>query len=156
MPPAIVTPTPGEPHFPADPIALLQYGWPCLVAYYVLAAIIVVLLWRKLRAGRFSHLPRQRAIAAAVLAAVFAPSEVSDFFLFNLPGPAVIGLVALLFAIVLIVISQPAALLKATFWGGFVSVIGAYYILPLFVVFLIAYGALSIYSRSREHTAQNA
>jgi hypothetical protein len=46
--------------------------------------------------------------------------------------------------------------LKATFWGGFVSVIGAYYILPLFVVFLIAYGALSIYSRSREHTAQNA
>jgi uncharacterized membrane protein len=156
MPPAIATPTPGQPHFPADPIAVLQYGWPCLAAYYVVAAIIIVLVWRRLGVARFSRSPRQRAIAAAILAAVFAPSEVSDFFLFNVPGPAIAGLVPLLFAIALIAVSQPVALLKAPFWGGFVGIIGGYYILPLFVVFIIAYGALSLYARSRDHTAQNA
>lgn len=156
MPPAFATPTPAQPHFPADPIAVLQYGWPCLVAYYVVAALITFLFWRRFGAARFTRSPRQRVIAAAILAAVFAPSEVSDFFLFNLPGPAVVGLLPLLFAIVLIVVSQPAVLLKATFWGGFVGIIGGYYILPLLLVFLIAYGTLFLYARFCGHTARNA
>jgi len=33
---------------------------------------------------------------------------------------------------------------QTSFWGGFVSVIGAYYLLPLFLAFLIAYALLPI------------
>jgi hypothetical protein len=139
------TPTPGSAHFPEDPLMILRFGWPFLVAYYVVATIIVILLWRNLKPARFTRSPKQRAITAAVLAAIFAPGEVSDFFLFNLPGPAIIGLALFLVAFVLIITSQPAALLKASFWGGFFSVVGGYYLLPLLVVFAIAYAALSFY-----------
>ena len=151
-----VTPTPESPHFPEDPLLVLSAGWPFLVVYYVVAAVIVIVLWRSLKAARFAQYPKQRVITAAVLAGIFAPSEVSDFFLFNLPGPAAAGLLMLLFAFVLIAVSQPAALIKASFWGGFLGVVGGYYILPLLVVFVIAYTALSVYSRSREQTAPNA
>ena len=135
---------------------ILRLGWPFLVAYYVVAGIIVIVLWRVLRAARFTRFPKQRAVTAAILAAVFAPSEVSDFFLFNLPGPAAAGLVMLLLAFAFIIVSQPAAILKASFWGGFFGVVGGYYLLPLLVVFVIAYAALSIYARSREHAPSHA
>ena len=150
------TATPESAHFPEDPLMVLSFGWPYLVAYYVLAGIIVIVLWRGLKAARFTHSPKQRAITAAVLATVFAPSEVSDFFLFNLPGPAVAGLVMLLIAFALMIVSQPAAILKAFFWGGFFGVVGGYYLLPLLVVFAIAYAALWIYSRSHGSAVANA
>jgi hypothetical protein len=150
------TPTPESAHFPEDPLMILRFGWPYLVAYYVVAGIIVIVLWRALKATRFTRSPKQRAITAAVLAAVFAPSEVSDFFLFNLPGPALVGLGMLLLACALIVVSQPAAILKASFWGGFFGVVGGYYLLPLLVVFVIAYAALWTYSGSHRRVVANA
>jgi hypothetical protein len=150
------SPTPKEPHFPEDPLMILRFGWPFLATYYVVASVLIIVLWRVLKASRFTYSSKQRVITAAVLASVFAPSEVSDFFLFNLPGPAIAGLAMLLFAFVFIVISQPTALLKFSFWGAFFGVIGGYYLLPLLVVFLIAYAALWIYSRSRGRAAPNA
>ena len=142
--------------FPEDPLMILRFGWPYLLAYHVVTGIIVVVLWRALKAARFTHSPKQRAITAAVLAALFAPSEVSDFFLFNLPGPAVAGLAMLLFAFAMIIASQPAAILTASFWGGFFGVVGGYYLLPLLVVFAMAYGALWVYSRSHGRVVANA
>jgi hypothetical protein len=142
--------------FPEDPLMILRFGWPSLVCYYIVAAIIVAILWRALRPSRFVHSRKHRAIIAAILAAVFAPSEVSDFFLFNLPGPAIVGLGLFLIAFVLIIASQPAAILKLSFWGGFFGVLGGYYLLPLLAVFAIAYGILSIYARSRAHMPSHA
>jgi hypothetical protein len=155
---ALVTPspTPEQSHFPEDPLMILRFGWPFLVAYYVVATVIVVVLWRVLKASRFTYSSKQRVITAAVLAAIFAPSEVSDFFLFNLPGPAVAGLFMLLLAFGFIAVSQPAALLKLSTWGSFLGLITGYYLAPLLVVFVIAYAALSIYARSREHVAPHA
>jgi hypothetical protein len=150
------SPTPAESHFPEDPLMILRFGWPFLVAYYVVATVIVAVLWRVLKASRFIYSSKQRVITAAVLAAIFAPSEVSDFFLFNLPGPAVAGLFMLLLAVGFIVVSQPTALLKLSTWGSFLGLIGGYYLLPLLVVFVIAYAALSIYARSHDRTVPNA
>jgi len=138
-----VTPTPEGSHFPADPLLVLQSGWPFLAAYYVIATIIVFLLWRALRASRFLHSRRRRGITAIVLSAVFTPSEVSDFFLFNLPGPASVGLVIFLIVCVMIMFSEPTALLKPELW----STLGLYYFLPLFVGFLVAYAVLSVCAR---------
>lgn len=142
--------------FPEDPLMILRFGWQYLVAYYVVAGLIGMVLWRALKVARFTRSPKQRAITAAIFAAVFAPSEVSDFFLFNLPGPAVAGLVMSLTAFAIIIVSQPAAILKASVWGGFFSVVGGYYLLPLLVVFAIAYAALWIYARSRGRVVANA
>jgi hypothetical protein len=136
--------------FPEDPIFILRAGWYFLVAYYVVATVVVFFLWKSLKASRFAHSTKQRLITAAVLAAIFAPSEVSDFFLFNLPGPAAAGLLMLLIAILLVIVSQPGALLTGKFWLGFAQTVGGYYLLPLCVTFVIVYAILWIYSRSRE------
>jgi hypothetical protein len=138
-----VTPTPEGSHFPADPFLVLQSGWPFLAAYYVIATIIVFVLWRTLRASRFLHSRRLRSITAIVLSAVFTPSEVSDFFLFNLPGPASVGLVIFLIVCVMIIASEPTALLRPELW----STLGLYYFLPLFVGFLVAYAVLYVSAR---------
>jgi len=106
---------PGEPDFPADPITVLRYGWPYLLVYYIVAAIIVFL-----------------------------------------PGPAVVGLLCLLLGWALTVVAQPAALLDAHFYGRMVGIIGGFYILPLLLVFYIAYGALFLHARFCGATTQNA
>ena len=147
---------PGEPDFPADPITVLRYGWPYLLVYYIVAAIIVFLLARRLGTARFSCSHRQRVVAAAILSAIFAPGEVTDFFLFILPGPAVVGLLCLLLGWALTVVAQPAALLDAHFYGRMVGIIGGFYILPLLLVFYIAYGALFLHARFCGATTQNA
>jgi hypothetical protein len=58
------------------------------VVYYIVAGLIILFLWRDLNASRFVHSTKPRVITAAVLAGVFAPGELSDLFLFNLPGSA--------------------------------------------------------------------
>ena len=156
MPLSAAIPTPGEPDFPADPITVLRYGWPYLLVYYIEAAIIVFLLARRLGIARFSRSHRERAIAAVILAAIFAPGEVTDFFLFILPGPAVVGLLCLLLGWALTVIARPAALLDAHFYERMVGIIGGFYILPLLLTFYIAYGALFLYARFCGHTTRNA
>src|ERR1700680_2927574 len=86
-------------HFPEDPIMVLRAGWQFLATYYAVAVIIVFVLWKLLKASRFTYSKRGRIVLSGVLAVIFAPSEVSDFFLFNLPGPAVLGLVLLLISL---------------------------------------------------------
>ncbi len=147
-----VTATPESAHFPEDPLMILRSGWPFLVVYYLAATIIVIIIWRSVRASRFLHARKQRAITAALLAAVYTPSEVSDLFLFNLPGPAVAGLGILLIGIAIIIASQPTALFSPALWG----VVAGYYLLPLGIVFVIVYGALSLYAQSHPAATVNA
>jgi hypothetical protein len=142
--------------FPEDPVLVLRAGWYFLVAYYVAALVIVFVMWRSLNASRFAYMTKQRVILAAILAGIFAPSEVCDFFLFNLPGPATFGLLLFLIAMVLGIVSQPGVLLKASFWLGLGKIVGGYYLLPILIVFAIAYAILSIYSRSHGRGASVA
>ena len=142
--------------FPEDPLFILRAGWPFLVAYYIVAALIVLFLWRTLKASRFAFSTKHRIITVAVLAAIFAPSEVSDFFLFNLPGPAALGLFVLLIGLAFAALSSPVAFFKGVAWSSFLKTLGAYYLLPLVIVFAAAYCALWIYSRSHHPVATNA
>jgi hypothetical protein len=142
--------------FPENPLMIFRFGWQFLVCYYVVAAIMVVMLWRALKPSRFVHSRKHRVITAAILAAVFAPSEVSDFFLFNLPGPAIAGLLLLIVALALGAAAYPAMLLKLSTWSALIWLVAGYYILPLLVVFVIAYVALSLYSHSVVRVAPDA
>ena len=138
--------------FPEDPLMVLRAGWQFLVVYYIVATVVVILLWRSLRASRFSHKARPRVITAALLAAVYTPGEVSDFFLFNLPGPAVAGLGLLLIGLAFAAPSNPSALLSPSLWG----MIAGYYLLPFILVFAIFYAALFVYSRAHHEVTVNA
>ena len=93
---ATAIPTPRRAGLSRRPDYSSPVRWPYLLVYYIVAAIIVFLLARRLGIARFSRSHRERAIAAVILAAIFAPGEVTDFFLFILPGPAVVGLLCLL------------------------------------------------------------
>ena len=147
--------TPFLADFPEDPIMVLRAGWQFLATYYAVATIVVFVLWKLLKASRFSYSKRGRAITSAILAIIFAPSEVSDFFLFNLPGPAILGLVLLLLALAS---AEPASPSAFSDWHAWVSFLGilAVYILPLLVTFAIAYGVLSLYVRSHAQVPSNA
>jgi hypothetical protein len=138
--------------FPEDPLMVLRGGWQFLVVYYVVATVVVILLWRSLRASRFSHQAMPRVITAALLAAVYTPGEVSDFFLFNLPGPAVAGLGLLLIGLAFAAPSNLSALLSPDLWG----MIAGYYLLPFILVFAISYAALFVYSRAHHEVTVNA
>ena len=106
-----------------DLIAALRQGWVCLLVYYIVATAITVFVWRRFRISRSLHSPKPRLILAAVLAAVFTPSVISDFWLFMIPGPAIIGLVLIL----------AASLLRPVFlWVALI-----YYLIPPVVVFYI-------------------
>jgi hypothetical protein len=141
--------------FPEDPIMVLRAGWPFLATYYAVAGIIVFVLWRLLKASRFSYSTRGRAITSAILTIIFAPSEVSDFFLFNLPGPALLGLVFLLIALSSAEPASPSAFSDWHAWVGFLGVI-AIYVVPLVITFAIAYGVLSFYVRSHPRALSSA
>jgi hypothetical protein len=146
----------GSSEFPYDPILVLREGWQCLVAYYIVATIVVFCVWRVVHASRFLRATKPRVVTAAILAGLYTPGEVSDFWLFTLPGPAFAGLLLLLVALALGAASHPAMLLKLSTWSGMLGLIGGYYILPMLVVFVIAYAALSLYSRSLVRVAPNA
>ena len=130
--------------FPEDPLMILRYEWPFLAVYYALAIPAVWCVWRSEGASRCLRSRKSRIIAAAILAAVFAPSEVSDFFTFNLPGPATVGLLLLALALPFAALSNPSALASPALWVG----IATYYFIPLLVVFTVAYVVLSLYHRS--------
>jgi hypothetical protein len=138
--------------FPEDPLLVLRAGWQFLVVYYIVATVIVAFLWRSLRASRFVHKTKPRVITAALLAAVYTPGEVSDFFLFNLPGPAVAGLGLLLIGLAFAAPSNPSALLSPSLWG----MIAGYYLLPFVLVFVIFYAALFVYSCIHREATLNA
>ena len=79
----------------------------------------------KCRAGN----PRRyRFFFALVIALVFTPSLLGDFFLFVLPGPAILGFLLFLPGIVI----YPKMLLVEL----------VYYVLPMALVFGIAYAVL--------------
>jgi hypothetical protein len=135
--------------FPENPLFVLRAGWPCLMAYYIVAGVIVLLLWRSLHAWRFVHSTKPRIITATVLAAIFAPSEVSDFFLFNIPGPAVAGLFMLFIALAF---AAPIGFFEPKIW----AMIAGYYLLPLLLFFTVAYLVLWVYARSHRPPIQSA
>src|SRR5690242_5681443 len=141
--------------FPEDPIMVLRQGWQFLATYYAVAAIVVFALWRLLKASRFSYSKRGRAITSAILAIIFAPSEVSDFLLFNLPGPAIFGLALLLVALSSGEPNSPSALPVFLDWHIWLLILGCY-IVPLLVTFGIAYAFLSIYVRTHPPVSSNA
>jgi hypothetical protein len=105
-----------------------------LTAYWALAASIVWLVHRywcsKRRAGNPS---RYRFWLALVIAIIFTPSLISDFWLFAFPGPAIFGLYLCVFA----GFGQPA------YW--FAALL--YYVLPMALVFAIAYAVLRFRDR---------
>jgi hypothetical protein len=104
-----------------DIILAYRQGWPWLLIYYFVAGTITFLVWRHEHLSRYLHSPKPRLILAAVLAAVFAPGVISDFWLFMIPGPAVVGFVLMLPVVVI----SPLAFLWASL----------FYIVPLVVVF---------------------
>ena len=126
------TPLPEQPHFPVDFIDMLRISWPILAVYYVIAIPAVILAWRALKVARYLHSAKCRLLAAAVLAAAFTPGEVSDFFLFSVPGPAIAGLVLLFLAAASV--GSPAILLLGLL----------IYVLPLSLVFGVFYAALTL------------
>ena len=68
-----------------------------LFTYYVLAASFTWFVHRRWCSKRRAANPRRyRFIFAVVLAIVFTPSVISDFWLFMAPGPAVLELLLLL------------------------------------------------------------
>ena len=100
-----------------DICTAFRQEWPCLVIYYAIAICITVVVWRVLRVSRFLYSGKRRLIVAAVLALVFTPGVISDFWLFMVPGPAIVGLLLIL----------PTAI----FHPAVLAVAFLYYILPL-------------------------
>ncbi len=64
--------------------------------YYVLAAIVTCLISTRCSQRRLTNPSRYRVIFAAALAIVFTPSVITDFWLFMVPGPAIVGFLFLL------------------------------------------------------------
>src|SRR6266403_1306324 len=74
---------------------LRQWEMPLaiLFAYYVLAASFIWFVHRRWCSKRRAANPRRyRFIFALVLAVVFAPNVISDFWLFTIPGLAILEL----------------------------------------------------------------
>ena len=113
----------------------LERGWPFLAAYYLVTIPLVVFLWRRYRISRFLYPFKSRMILAAVLAAIFTPSLVGDFWLFSVPGPAIAGLLLILPAII--------------FAPEYIVVALTYYIIPLGVAFYIVRFLLWVCERHR-------
>jgi hypothetical protein len=141
--------------FPEDPIGVLRAGWQYLATYYAIAGVVVFLAWKLIKASRFTYSTIGRSIIAAILAIIFTPSEVSDFFLFNLPGPAVLGLTFLLIALPSAQQTSPSGPPPFLDWHIWAVIVG-YYILPILVTFALAYAALSAYARSHRPVTLNA
>jgi|SRR6266480_4727298 len=105
-----------------------------LAVYWGLAASIIWFVHRRwCSKRRAENPPRYRFWLALVIAIIFTPSLISDFWLFAFPGPAIFGLVLC----VLAGFGQPA------YW--FAALL--YYVPPMALVFAIAYAVL----RYRDH-----
>ena len=77
-------------------------------------------------------------ILATYFALVFTPSILTDFFLWSIPAPATIGLLAI----------APSVILSDQRMA-FLMVIGMYYLLPLLAGFALFYALLSLYAWCR-------
>lgn len=109
----------------SDIIAAFRQGWVFLAVYYVITVSVAVFVWRKCRLSRFLSRRKSRLILAAAFALLFTPSVISDFWLFMIPGPALLGFLFILPS----VISYPQFLLVEL----------VYYVLPMAVGFGITY-----------------
>src|SRR5712692_8498976 len=113
-----------------DPVAVFRHGWRYLVGYYAVAAFAALVLWFVLRPLISTDSLKSRLVWAGILAALFTPSIVSDFWLFSLPGPAVVGLAMTLFAGTL-----SGALLYPTSTVLFLFAVSIAYLIPLLLGF---------------------
>jgi hypothetical protein len=117
-----------------DPVPVFRDGWRYLVGYYVIAAFTTLALRFVLRPFLSMNSLKTRIVWSAILAALFTPSIVSDFWLFSLPGPAVVGL-----AMTLLTGMLSGALAYPTGTVLFVLVISVAYLIPLLLGFGVAY-----------------
>lgn len=100
-----------------------------LVAYWILAALILRFVYRRWCSKRRAADPRRfRFWFALSIAIIFTPSLVGDFWLFALPAPAILGVLLLV----------PAGFQQPVYW----LVVLVYYIIPMALVFAIAYAVL--------------
>ena len=154
----IASPTaaPESPHFPVDPSLLLRTEWQCLAVYYPLAILATLLIWRHEGISRKMSSLKHRLIVAALLSLVFTPGEVSDFFFFTIPGPAGAGLAMLFVGLLVAAISDPIHFIRVLFTTPFVGMFFLYFILPVLLVFAIAYALLSFYVRRHREVTSHA
>ena len=115
-----------------------------LVAYI---AVIAVGAW-SLRGTRVRQLrsaapQRHRILVAAYLALVFTPSVITDFFLFMIPGPALLGFLFLIPGTLVHMFSDSAIVVS------FLYATSLYHLLPLLGGFAVAYGILWARDRYR-------
>jgi hypothetical protein len=120
--------------------------WLVLAAPLVVYVTVVclgafVVFGRKRRQWKAIRPARYRAYLSGYLALVLTPSVVSDFWLFMIPAPALVGLLFFLPALF------SGQLLAAIY------IIALYYIIPILLAFGIFYLALMAYSRFRSRRA---
>jgi hypothetical protein len=123
---------------------LRQWEMPLaiLLAYYVFAASVIWFVHRRWCSTRRAANPRRyRFIFAVILAIVFTPSVISDFWLFMVPGPAIVEFLLLLTGIIL----HPWITLY---------VISIVCLLPMAACFGIFYFALWLCDRRLSNAAQ--
>jgi hypothetical protein len=116
-----------------------------LLGYYIVAALVIEFMhhryWRHYRPAN----PRRyRFRLALILAIVFTPSVISDFWLFMVPGPAVLELLLLLTGF----LSHPWFTLSHPLATLYVLMIVC--LLPLAVGFGIFYFSLWLWDRRRQ------
>jgi hypothetical protein len=100
-----------------------------LVAYWIIAALVLWFVYRRWCSKRRAANPtRFRLWLALFIAIIFTPSLVGDFWLFAVPAPAVLGLLWFI----------PVGFYEPVYW----LVALVYYVLPMTVVFILAYAIL--------------
>ncbi len=111
--------------------ALDQWKIPLvvLIAYWLVAALVIWFVQRRwCGKRRADNPPRYRFWFPVAIAIIFTPSLVGDFWLFAVPAPAILGLVAFF-------VSGFGA---PVFWLAALLL----YVLPIAIVFAIAYAVL--------------
>jgi hypothetical protein len=100
-----------------------------LVAYWIIAALILRFVYRRWCSKRRAQNPKRfRFWLALFVAIIFTPSLVGDFWLFAVPAPAILGVLLLV----------PAGFSQSVYW----LIVLVFYILPMALVFGIAYAVL--------------
>ncbi len=103
--------------------------WKIPFAYWIIAALILLFVNRRwCSKGRAANPRRYRFWLAVFIATIFTPSLVGDFWLFAVPAPAILGLLWFL----------PVGFLEPVYW----LIALVYYVLPMALVFVIAYVVL--------------
>jgi len=96
-----------------------------LCVYYVIAGLVIRYACRAWT-RRNPHAPRRHRIwFAIVLSLIFTPSVISDFFLFMIPGPAILGLLLILPGTIMHAPEVPSMLLVPLICHVFPLLLGA-------------------------------